>query len=622
MTSPYREQLFAGIDAGATKIRVALADAQGRLLAHREGPGVNAAVQGPDAAAQALLALLVPLLGDQPLRALVIGLAGAWSARIRTRLARKLSQVLKVKTIGVWNDALVTLLALAPKGPAMLLNVGTGAVLVGTGGPRNLMRIDGWGPLAGDAGSGYWIGRQALETALKMHDGRAPQTGFAKAVLHALRLKDPGQEIYSLYAGGQGQAALASLAPVVIRLARRRDPAARRILAGAARALAETVQAGLQRMPRGQVRLLLSGGLAKAAPEILTGVRRLARRRPARLIVDPREVVPEAAALRLAVRLGGPAAREASMETLFARLRHSRPRPFRLARGIELPVTEQSNLASAGFSRLSPLAMVRLMNREDALVAPAIQAILPAVARAVVLAERRLRRGGRLIYVGAGTSGRLGILDASEAPPTFGVPRSRVQGVIAGGRRAVTASVEGAEDDAGRGADAIRRLAVKSNDVVVGLSASGGARYVLAAVQTARKRRAATIAITCTPRSPLTRAAGMTLVPAVGPEVITGSTRLKAGTAQKMLLNMLSTCVMARLGRVHGNLMTRLKPVNRKLRARAVRIGARQLGVSEAEAERRLIANGWSLAAVLQRPPHPPLSPRWGERDKGEGEAE
>ncbi len=215
------------------------------------------------------------------------------------------------------------------------------------------------------------------------------------------------------------------------------------------------------------------------------------------------------------------------------------------------------------------------MNQEDAKVAPAIRAILPRIARAVTQAEQALRQGGRLIYVGAGTSGRLGILDAAEAPPTFGVPPGLIHAVIAGGRRAVTTSVEGAEDRAAQGAAAIRRLRVRSNDVVIGLSASGMTRFVLAAVRQARRRRAATIAVTCNPRSPLARAARIALVPLVGPEVITGSTRLKAGTAQKMLLNMLSTCVMARLGRVEGNLMTHLMPLSLKLKARAVRIAAR-----------------------------------------------
>jgi N-acetylmuramic acid 6-phosphate etherase len=239
--------------------------------------------------------------------------------------------------------------------------------------------------------------------------------------------------------------------------------------------------------------------------------------------------------------------------------------------------------------------MVRLMNREDLRVAPAVGMILPAVARAVALIERRLRRGGRLIYVGAGTSGRLGVLDASEAPPTFGVPPSLVRAILAGGRRAVTDSVEGAEDRPDLGAAAMRKIRIGPRDAVVGLSVSGGARFVLGAMATARARRAAAIGITCNPGSRLAKVADVALVPRVGPEVIAGSSRLKAGTAQKMLLNMLSTCVMARLGRIEGNLMNHVAPANAKLKLRAIRTLATLARISETEARRRLIRSGWRM---------------------------
>jgi N-acetylmuramic acid 6-phosphate etherase len=256
-------------------------------------------------------------------------------------------------------------------------------------------------------------------------------------------------------------------------------------------------------------------------------------------VLDRRRIVPESAALRLAVRaFGGPRA-ERKLEPAFDRAGRSRPQRIRDAAG-KLPVTERANPLTAGFSRLSPLAMVRAMNREDARVAPAITRILPAVARTVAVAERQLRRGGRMVYVGAGTSGRLGVLDASEAPPTFGVPRGVVVGVIAGGRRALDSSVEGAEDRPGAGAAAMRRLRAGRKDFVIGLSVSGGAKYVVAAVREARRRGAATAAITCSRHSVLARTAGIALVPEVGPEVVAGSSRLKAGTAQTMLLNMLS----------------------------------------------------------------------------------
>jgi N-acetylmuramic acid 6-phosphate etherase len=243
--------------------------------------------------------------------------------------------------------------------------------------------------------------------------------------------------------------------------------------------------------------------------------------------------------------------------------------------------------------------MVLLMSAEDARVAPRVAAIAPKIARAVEQIEARLKRRGRLIYVGAGTSGRLGFLDASEIPPTFGTDPGLVVAVIAGGNKALTRAVEGAEDDAADGARQMRRLRVGSRDAVVGLSVSGGARFVNGAIAEARRRRALTLAVSSNPRSALARAVELPLVVDVGPEVIAGSSRLKAGTAQKMILNMLSTCSMARMGYVTGNLMTRVVPSNAKLRERAVRVVARVLGVPSNAARKRLEAADYDLTRAL-----------------------
>jgi N-acetylmuramic acid 6-phosphate etherase len=239
------------------------------------------------------------------------------------------------------------------------------------------------------------------------------------------------------------------------------------------------------------------------------------------------------------------------------------------------------------------------MSAEDSKVAPAVADALPAIAKAISVVEKRMKRGGRLIYIGAGTSGRLGVLDASEIPPTFGLPSDRVVGIIAGGPKALTRSVEGAEDRTDLGKREMTRLKVGPKDTVAGLSVSGGAAYVLGAIQEANRRGAATLGITCNPTSALSKTANITISIQVGPEVITGSSRLKAGTAQKMVLNMLTTCVMARLGLVTGNLMTRVAPSNQKLRDRAKGITAEVLGISEAEAETRLKKENWRMEKVL-----------------------
>lgn len=265
----------------------------------------------------------------------------------------------------------------------------------------------------------------------------------------------------------------------------------------------------------------------------------------------------------------------------------------------KLAATERRNLRSRGLDLKSSLQIVRVINAEDARVAAAVRRELPHIARAVEVIARALARGGRLIYIGAGTSGRLAVLDASEIPPTFGVPRTLVQGVIAGGRRALTDAVEGAEDDAAQGARDLQARKVSAKDVIVGLSASGSTPYVLGALAYARKRGAKTMAIACNQGTLAGRAAHIAIEIGVGPEVIAGSTRMKSGTAQKMALNMLSTAAMVRLGHVYDNWMINVAKTNRKLRRRAVRILTEATGAGVAEAEQTMRQSGHDLRVAL-----------------------
>jgi N-acetylmuramic acid 6-phosphate etherase len=213
----------------------------------------------------------------------------------------------------------------------------------------------------------------------------------------------------------------------------------------------------------------------------------------------------------------------------------------------ERRLTEQRNAASKKLDRMTAMEIVRLMNREDRKIAAAVGREIPAMARAVDAIVRGIRNGGRLFYVGAGSSGRMGVLDAAECPPTFGVSPKLVQALIAGGRRAITRAVEGAEDSVRNAEGDLRAKKLTRNDVVVGIAASGTTPYVVGALEFARRRGATTVAVTSNLRMPLGRLAKIVIAPEVGPEVLTGSTRLKAGTSQKMVLNMLSTAVMVRL---------------------------------------------------------------------------
>jgi N-acetylmuramic acid 6-phosphate etherase len=235
-------------------------------------------------------------------------------------------------------------------------------------------------------------------------------------------------------------------------------------------------------------------------------------------------------------------------------------------------MTERRNPASKNLDRMTALEIVRLMNCQDHNLAAAVARELPAIAQAVDAIVQRLQSGGRLIYVGAGTSGRIAVLDASECPTTFGTPPEMVQALIAGGRRAITGPVEGAEDCPNDAVRDLKKIKLTPNDALVGIAASGTTPYVLGAVKYANRRRALTIGVSCNRNSALKRVAKIAITPVVGPEVLTGSTRLKAGTAQKMVLNMLTTATMVRLGHAYDNLMIDHGIANEKLRRRSKQI--------------------------------------------------
>jgi len=266
---------------------------------------------------------------------------------------------------------------------------------------------------------------------------------------------------------------------------------------------------------------------------------------------------------------------------------------------VEALTTEAINPALADIDALDTETRLRLINAEDATVAAAVGREIPQIARAVQRAAASLRSGGRLIYVGAGTSGRLGVLDAAECPPTFGVSPQMVQGLIAGGSGAMFRAVEGAEDDPDLGAAAIIEADVSERDTVVGISASGQAPFVLGALRQAVKRGAATVALTNNRPSEVEAIAAVTIAVVVGPEILAGSTRLKSGTAQKMVLNMISTGAMIEIGKTYGNLMVDVQASNRKLRARAVRIIRQVTGATAERAEAALTSAGGSAKVAI-----------------------
>ena len=289
--------------------------------------------------------------------------------------------------------------------------------------------------------------------------------------------------------------------------------------------------------------------------------------------------------------------------------------------------TEQNNPESVAIDQMDPIQIAMLMNREDLKVVAAVERVLPDIARAIEMVTERVQAGGRLIYIGAGTSGRLGVLDASECPPTFNTPPALVVGLIAGGHRALTNAIEGAEDNRQAGEEDLRGVELDAKDVVCGIATSGRTPYVLGGLAYAQSLGAVTLGVTCNEVSELSEVSDVLIAPVVGPEIISGSTRLKAGTATKMVLNMISTGTMIRIGKTYGNWMVDLRATNVKLKDRSIRIVSgitgldreraesllarcdgevktaivsQALGVEKIEAQRRLKVAGGRLRAAIQ----------------------
>lgn len=270
---------------------------------------------------------------------------------------------------------------------------------------------------------------------------------------------------------------------------------------------------------------------------------------------------------------------------------------------MNLPITEQENPRTAHIDEVSTLEAVRLINDEDKLVAQAVEKVLPEIAEAIDKIVERLRNGGRLFYVGTGTSGRLGVLDASEIPPTYGVSYDLVQGIIAGGYDALYKATESSEDNREQAAEDLKARGLTEKDAIIGIAASGRTPYTIGAVEAARSLGCFTACIVCVPDSALTKSVEIAIVPVVGAEAITGSSRMKAGTAQKMVLNLISTTSMIKLGYVKGNRMTNVKSSNFKLQERSVRILMAETNLDESAAHNLMTEAHWDLrvAIVMQK---------------------
>ncbi|MCL4177415.1 MAG: N-acetylmuramic acid 6-phosphate etherase [Verrucomicrobia bacterium] len=602
-------RLFLGIEGGATHTQALIADASGQLLARTESGPANVQLLGETQ----LLTLLRGLRRALPRPdAIAIGLAGARTEPDRQRIRQAAARIWPGIPCYATNDLETALMAADsrhhrdPIEPARVLVLsGTGSCCYGRAADGRTLKIGGWGHLLGDRGSAYDIGLRALRETLRHFDRTNRLTPLGTRLLRRLQSNSP--EAWVGWIQTAEKAAIAALAPEVFAV-HANDPLARKVVRAAAADLATDACACADQL-RGRsdsLEFILAGGVLLQQATYARLVRRLIRAKLPRATVRQLSRPSAWGAVELA-RLHFPNATAGGST--------HRPRnPLRLlpqtpARAIPCPSldalalspTEQRNPRSRRLSDLPLDQAIQLVLKEDRLIPPALLRERANLERAITWIVRALKQGGRLFYVGAGTSGRLGVLDASECPPTFRTSPELVQGIMAGGYRALWESIEGAEDDAQAGAEAARLRGVTGRDVVVGIAASGRTPFVWGAIWQARQAGAKTVLLCFNPHleAPRGNRPDLIIAPDVGPELLTGSTRLKSGTATKLILNLFTTLTMVRLGKVVSNLMVDLNPSNAKLRDRAIRIVRQLTGGSEPEARAALEQAGWVVKRAL-----------------------
>jgi N-acetylmuramic acid 6-phosphate etherase len=576
-------RLIAAVDLGKTNCRVRLLR-DGDPIGTVAVPGTRGLADpgGADAARAAIAAGLAELDPPGDVDVLVVGAAGREAAG--AGLERRLSGLAHELVLA--SDSVTSHVGAFSGGAGAMVAIGTGAVGLGVG-SEGLVQVDGRGYWLGDDGGGSWIGRLALRHVLDSVAGQGFPTSLVAAA--EARYGDLARLPGTLTAGDQVATTTAAFARDVVAAAEAGDRTALQVLDAAGAALARTL--GQAAALSGTDRVTAVGGLA-GVPLLLD---RLRRRLPDDLTwTEPAGTSLDGAVL-LAERTDLPHEPHVSRTTSGARSADS----------LDDLATEQVRRDLDDLDQRSPEQLVDVLLAAEATVPAAVAAARDEIAAAVALAEKAVLAGGRILYVGAGTPGRLAAQEAAEIPPTYGTDPERVVAVLAGGGPAGAKAVEGAEDREDLGRSDLEALAPGPDDLVVGIAASGRTPYVLAALQTARQQGAPTVAVVNNPGTAIAGVADVAIELLTGPEVLAGSTRMKAGTAQKVVLNVLSTGAMVRTGKSYGAWMVDLRAANNKLRRRAQRILTEATGVSDEEALAALEAAGWrtktALVAILAR---------------------
>ena len=572
---PSEKPRILGIDGGGTKTEWVLVE-DGALVRRGVLAQSNLRLNTDEQLAQ--------LFAVMPREVSHVGafLAACATEDDRRRLERLARTAWPQAQVAVGSDRDSALAAAFQDDDGIVIIGGTGAAVHGRRGER-IEKAGGWGHVVGDRGGGYDLARQALREVLTRYDLEQRISPLAERILRELALNSLHD--LAAWAMGADKMSVARLAPAVFAAARQGEAAMLGVIEGGAAVLAEFTRAVALRLEWPGATVRLFGGLFAHHEDYAA----LFKHRLSVLLPEARvEVCRESGAVGAAWLAGKVRVLSAQSSVISEKTQ--------LARA----ATEQSNPRSLHLDEMSAREVVDLFASEEECVAEALVAQREELAAAVELVCTAMSACGRLFYAGAGTSGRLGVLDASEIPPTFGAPPDLVQGIMAGGVAALHRAVEGAEDQREAGALAVLQRGVRAGDVLCGIAASGRTPFVHGALERARTLGAKTLLLTCNPAREHTGWDVEINLP-TGAEIVTGSTRLKAGTATKVVLNLLSTAAMVRLGRVQGNRMVDLGISNEKLRDRGARMVAEALSVSYAEARERLEEAGWNVRACLER---------------------
>jgi N-acetylmuramic acid 6-phosphate etherase len=579
MESPKR---ILGLEGGGTKTDwVVIAHDSGHETIADRGvlPGANLRLTS-DAALMGMFAVL-----PHDVTHVGVFLAGCGTEDDRARLRSLVATAWPGAQAVIGSDRDSGLATAFGAGDGIAVIAGTGAAVHGRKEGR-IEKAGGWGHVLGDRGGGYDLARQGLRLVLSNYDLDQTITPLAERILRELALNSLAE--LAGWAMEADKMSVARLAPAIFEAAKAGEREMLKTITDGAHILAEFTRAVAQRLSFEAPLVKLIGGLFTHHPEYEALFKyRLSVLLPRATV----EVCAEPGAIGAAWLAGG----EGKVQSAECRAKENAD-----ASELAVATTEQSNPRSANLEALSAAEFVELFVNEESAVAEALAACRSQLAAAIDLIGAAMLKGGRLFHVGAGTSGRLGVLDASEIPPTFGASPELVQGIMAGGVTALHRAVEGAEDQPVAGAQAMIARGVRAGDVVCGITASGRTPFVLGALAQARAAGVRTILLTCNPaRKRGAEAWDVEIDLPTGPEIVTGSTRLKAGTATKVALNILSTGAMVRLGRVRGNAMVDLHISNEKLRDRGVRLVSGLLGVSSEDARERLERANWNVRAAL-----------------------